>query len=64
MFVHPQYDRFSRKFDIAVWAMTEKVWFTDFVKPLCLPVDGYPVHSSYSVCVAAGWTKLDSGKID
>jgi len=44
--------------------MTEKVWFTDFVKPLCLPVDGYPVHSSYSVCVAAGWTKLDSGKID
>lgn len=59
--IHEQYSpqSFNQHNDIALIRMSQKVVFTDFIKPICLQVDSTPSYVGQAVTVA-GFGKTES----
>lgn len=57
--IHPDYDRFIQKNDIAILTLEKKASFTSFVRPICLP----QLARSYrnSVATVVGWGAIEYG---
>ena len=49
---HEQYDEERFLNDIALIRLSKKVYFTDFIKPICLPSPLASKNTDYSI---AGW---------
>jgi hypothetical protein len=62
--VHEQYDPKSRNqhHDIALLRLSQNVKYTEFIKPICLPLDQNlrSLNLNDNVLVVAGWGKTES----
>ncbi|GLV41993.1 uncharacterized protein CBL_10152 [Carabus blaptoides fortunei] len=57
---HPDYKPPSSYNDIALLKLNSEVKFTEYVKPICLPVT--PMAEVVSVLEATGWGKVETGQ--
>ena len=55
--IHPDYNPGTIANDIAVLQLSEPVFWTDFVRPVCLQMDDNEMES-YSTCYVAGWGQM------
>lgn len=66
VFVHESYDpsSLSRENDIALIRLQNKVDFSEFIRPICLPLSGTLRTKSYDgeTLTAAGWGFTEAGK--
>lgn len=49
--VHPDYSRATLQNDVAILKLTQKITFTENIKPICLPEKGEFVHFSFKDCM-------------
>ena len=55
---HENYDQNTADYDIALLKFNAKVEITDYVKPVCLPENEFPVGYE---CYVSGWGYLEEG---
>lgn len=60
--VHPQYDSRSKKNDIALLRLASNVTFTDFITPICLPIEYATMKANLNEVplIVTGWGKSES----
>ncbi|XP_068618858.1 CLIP domain-containing serine protease B4-like [Battus philenor] len=60
--VHPAYDRINFKADISLLRLERAVNYTDFIRPVCLPITKYTASQDYvpgTSFTASGWGKTE-----
>ncbi|XP_018791127.1 PREDICTED: uncharacterized protein LOC108970283 [Bactrocera latifrons] len=63
--VHPMYNKKKFNYDIALLKLEESVTYTDFVKPICLPLlpaDQQTAHYENMSVEVVGWGKTETGE--
>jgi len=58
--VHPEYDKYTQKNDIAILALERKASFTNMVRPICLPQRARNYNGAIGTVV--GWGAINYGK--
>ncbi|XP_024921226.1 enteropeptidase isoform X2 [Cynoglossus semilaevis] len=60
--IHPLYNRRSKQADVAMMHMERPINFTNWVEPICLPVEGHNI-SAGKTCRIAGWGRDSEGSL-
>merc|ERR1711892_1255909 len=62
IFIHPLFDHLNIDFDLTLVKLTDKVEFTDYISPVCLPALGDDLNTTYPPgqnCIVTGWGTVD-----
>ncbi|XP_064116672.1 CLIP domain-containing serine protease B4-like [Macrobrachium nipponense] len=59
--VHPRYCRSTHQNDLAVLKLTEKVEYTDRIRPICLPTTDINVEDQ--LAIVSGWGRNEAAKL-
>jgi len=57
--VHPNFQYFAGRNDIAIVKLAKPIKFTDTIRPICLPEQGAAIPVGRT-CVASGWGRVNS----
>ena len=61
-FIHPDFDRYTLEYDVALLKLSTPFAITDHVRTICVPTNKMSFSAGKS-CIAAGWgTRGENGK--